>query len=289
MDCRAFESLLADFEQGNLAPGPCAEAEKHMAECTSCRLLHDLARGKVDLLPPSGQRSLTRSIMEKTSGPACGRAKELLCDFVDGALAGTDAALVSQHLEHCVECRVLASALIELERVLPSLAGIQPDPGFIELVIRTTVAQRGFQLSFRTRALEWWKRVLQRPRFSFEAAYLGTLILVLLVGNPFPAMRALSVHALDAVSKYGPAEVRGSESELLQSAKSLAVGLSDREIEFRQGLDQTRQKGEALISASVEYQAKVIGSGCRKALQSIRGFWLRLWSGRMQSDSRTRV
>jgi predicted anti-sigma-YlaC factor YlaD len=279
MDCRTFESLVADFQQGNLAPDICSDVERHLDNCKPCRLLADIASGKLDLLPPSSQQALTLSILTKTSGPACGQAQELLCGFVDGALPKPDAALVSQHLEYCAECHGLAANLIELQQLLPSLAGIQPDPVFAEEVARATDGTYRLQPGLRTRLLEWWIRLVQRPRFSFEAAYLGTLVLVLLVGNPFPTMKALSVHAVEAVSRVAPASVRNDEAGLLHSAKGFAVELSDREQRFRQDLEQVRVKGEDLVSGSVRYQATALESGFVKAVGSIRGFWRRLWSG----------
>jgi anti-sigma factor RsiW len=161
-------------------------------------------------LTPDEEENFVASVLRRTSGAACQRAEEWLCDYVDGSLGRDDQALVEGHLEHCMGCARLAEALRVSAEVLPALAAFDPGPGFTEAVLAATRATEragwsaarviglaGVGLSRPLEALTAsWNRWLARPRFAFEAAYAATLVLVLVVGNP-----ATTLHAASAMTR----------------------------------------------------------------------------------------
>ncbi len=284
MDCRTFESLLADFEGGRVTPADRELVENHLAACIACRCLLEIARGNLELMPTDRRQDLMRSILARTSGSACHRAEELLCDFADGALEGGDAALISEHVGHCRDCSALLAGLVELREVLPQLAELQPDEHFTDAVMRATAGrQPRLRPGAGTRLMDWWDRTLRRPRFSLEAAYVGTLVVAIFLGNPFPAVRALSVRTVEAASQLMLPGIARRDPPFLQSVKALTVDVSNREQEIRAHLERVRQRGESAVTASVDYQMQNLQSFWNKGKQSGRDFWKRYWQGKRKA------
>lgn len=124
--------------------------------------------------PPFPMPDLTAGILARTSGPACGRLRDLACDFVDGTLDPDGACLVGEHLEHCPHCQGLVKSLREASEFLPVFAELDPGTGFTESVLQWTRSQAPFRSPGQDRLQEGWGRLLRRPRFCLEAAYLGT-------------------------------------------------------------------------------------------------------------------
>jgi hypothetical protein len=71
----------------------------------------------------------------------CARTRDLLDEYVLGALAPSEAAEVECHLERCSECRELAAELRSVVHRLPgalaSVSMLQPPPALREQVLRT--------------------------------------------------------------------------------------------------------------------------------------------------------
>lgn len=67
-----------------------------------------------------------------------GLAEEDLVAWLDGELAGEEAARVKAHLAGCAPCRKLAAALRESGAMLERLPGISPDAGFEARVVAAT-------------------------------------------------------------------------------------------------------------------------------------------------------
>jgi hypothetical protein len=143
-------------------------------------------------LDESGHEALTRAILARTSGNACGSARERLCDFVDDALAPFDRSLVDGHLAHCQACTDLAAALAESTAVLPSFATLRPRTSVVFDVLRAT-SRRPVEPGLGERLSAWLGRVAARPRFSLEVAYVLTVLLLLVLGNPVSAFRDASI------------------------------------------------------------------------------------------------
>jgi len=178
MNCRNFARILADFHEGALSREERAAAEAHLEICSACRRLRDIARGSIDILPRDGSGELTRAILDQTSGPVCPRVETGLWDYVRGELNRDDSELIESHLDHCTGCRSVAGNLAMMQQMLPAMAEMDPGESFTREVLRATSKWHPGQSSLPIRLRNWWNRTVQRPRFSLEAAYLGTLILV---------------------------------------------------------------------------------------------------------------
>ncbi len=169
-----------------------------------------------------GDPDLTRRILARTSGSACGRAEALLGGRWDARLDADDDRLLGEHLQRCGRCRALAAVLDRLPPVLSALAEREPGPSFTAAVLAATGTGIGADVSARTAAqmaaqsangaaegtgtstrgprrrsfagvLESLALALQdrarqlwdRPRFALEAAWTASALASLLVIGPF--------------------------------------------------------------------------------------------------------
>ncbi len=194
MDCLEFEDRLDDFHAGTLSYEQRTAAEIHIRECPECRALWDAVSGKGEALAPEAGDELALAILLRTSGSACEEAELLLCDLTGGNLGGADQEIVRLHLAHCTGCRALASTLTELAQLLPGMAALDPGPRFTADVLEATLRLHNADqpvVRRRERALAWWNQLIRRPRFAWEAAYVGALIVLLALGNPAVWLRSL--------------------------------------------------------------------------------------------------
>lgn len=208
MICRDFERRLEDWVDGRLASADGAACDRHLAECPRCRELAALAGGpdrgasRVPEPPPD----LAPEILARTSGAACERARERLAPLVDpsedGPLPEAERAVLELHLEACADCRALRAELVALGEDLPRLAELDPGPGFVEGVLARTSHRRAAaaRLAERLRRLGdrlgsgLLPRLVRRPRFAWEAAYVAVLLLTPLIasaGSPDAAAQAV--------------------------------------------------------------------------------------------------
>jgi predicted anti-sigma-YlaC factor YlaD len=182
MDCRSFHDRLEEFVDERLTTSDRSTADEHLLGCPSCRELVEIlliASGAVAL---ETSPDLTRMILERTSGTACESSRDLLCDFADQSLASDDAELVRLHLDDCAECSALTGAITRLAEQLPELAELAPDAAFVDDVLaRTLPWWPRMKRRFPTLA-DFGGRMVRRPRFALEAAYVCTVMLVLAVG-----------------------------------------------------------------------------------------------------------
>lgn len=207
MTCESFETRLDALLDGRCSADQWREADAHVAGCLRCRRVFDALSGRADDMDDEGHESLSQAVVARTSGGACGAARDRLCDLVDGALLPFDSRLVEGHLAHCLACAALASALEESSSLLPSFAELEPRVGIVRDVLAAT-SRRQADATFgvharpslfgsgstglRERVSAWIARVAQRPRFSFEVAYVLTLLLLVVFGNPVVAFRDAS-------------------------------------------------------------------------------------------------
>lgn len=198
MDCARFDRRLDALLDGSCTPGEWREAEAHAAACPRCRSLLDAMSGFGARQDEAGAASLEAAVLARTSGATCGAARERLCDLVDGALDGIDRELVEAHLARCRPCAELASALARATRVLPGFAELEAPAGLEGAVLAAT-SRRPPVPSFDERVAGWaerlagwFERLAARPRISLEAAYVCTLLIFVIVGNPVAAFRETS-------------------------------------------------------------------------------------------------
>jgi hypothetical protein len=128
-----------------------------------------------------------------------------------------DLALLASHLEHCAPCRELARNLAVAAATLPSLAAFDPGPAFTAAVLQATsraevelshvrlkpdaTAPLGhIRLKPDATYIPWWQAWLARPRFAFEVAYVATVLILLVAGNPASTLQAASGRTASAAA-----------------------------------------------------------------------------------------
>jgi len=218
MNCAEFQECLFEWLEGRLEAAEVERMQFHAAGCLRCRELEELAAGDAGLPAVEPPDDMVASIMAQTTGGACDRALLLVSERLDAGSADVTGSieadpLLEMHLESCAECARLAGALERLNRELPAMAEMEPDPGFVGDVMAATV---GAAVPVRAVAplqeatpvphlvsrpafdwREWvqslplaapvhafFERLSQRPRLAFEGAFVGTLAFLLVIGLP---------------------------------------------------------------------------------------------------------
>jgi hypothetical protein len=97
------------------------------------------------------------------------------------------------------------------------MAELDPGATFTQRVLAATSRRQISKPRGREILAEWWRSVIRRPRFAWEAAYAGALLLTLVIGSPTLVSTAASA-PLD--------EVRGRASQALTVAREELTGLS---------------------------------------------------------------
>jgi anti-sigma factor RsiW len=280
MTCELFEARLDALLDGRCSADQWREAEAHLAACAGCRRVFDAMSGRADELDDEGHELLLQSVMAKTSGGACGTARGRLCDFVDGVLPPFDRQLVDGHLAHCQACATLASALEESTSLLPSFASLAPRVSLVRGVL-TATSLRPVERTFGERVSEWLAQAAQRPRFSLEVAYVLTVLLLVVLGNPVSAFREASVRVqprvslvADAVSRpLAQARARGEETlsrmerairPTAEPVSSLAEG---RDLLWRWWLTNVDAPVRAIVSQVNDWAGRAF-EALRKAIEA---------------------
>jgi hypothetical protein len=235
MDCSHFAEILADLQEETLSPGEQSAARAHLAECSVCRRLLEIAGGAIDILPQDGHDALARSILDRTSGPACVRVESSLWDFIEGELSSEDSHLLSLHLENCPECRSLAEDLVMMQQELPAMVGIDPGESFTQKVVSSTRRLRPYKPTLKDGFRAWWDRMVQRPRFSLEVAYVGALVLFLIFSIPFLSYQSIS---FDRISS---ATVQPSAKFIASTWTGVTTYVSDQLSEFASAVVAKKQ------------------------------------------------
>ena len=121
--------------------------------------------------------SFVKRVLAETSGPACPAAQHRFVAFVDGDLDPTDAALVRKHVGRCVACREELGRVRAVIADLPRIAEAPTDDAFVADVLSRTT---GRAVLAPASWAETWRRLVHRPRFALEMAYVATLLLCVL-------------------------------------------------------------------------------------------------------------
>ncbi len=270
MNCAAFERRLERYQAGTLPETERRETDQHLYHCPACRgLLETLQLSERHI----GEVDLSQAVLSRTSGSTCRRCRVLLGDLLDGQLDAVGSELVLSHLGSCRTCGSLFRVMSEMTEVLPQMQEVTPDPSFLPDVLRSIRALRrdGSGLS---RVLDFFRGLAQRPRFSWEAAYLGALLVFGLFGTPFSP-----VH--DASSRF-LATLQNPEGLVTQADSTLkgwceeariAIGASERakqvvgqmttrsfetaQLLIKQGRNCMEQSEEYLASARKALQTRV--------------------------------
>ena len=262
LDCRDCEVLLDAMLAGTLDQKRRQLVESHLDTCADCSELFATALGSRIDAGSAEAPDQTAAILARTSGSACGRAHQLLPGMVDGTLAQTDQSLLKAHLEHCPDCDALADALAWAAPILIQLGDLDPGEDFTLGVMAATIpsAPEAPPVTVAMdrltvwvdRAGEWLRRQMARPRFSFEAAYVGTLMIVLLCGTPISPLKNAPPKALAAI-QAGPTALFGGGVRLEQTLPGHAFILGQAAcISLYNGISETAATAEADISARRE-------------------------------------
>ncbi len=208
-------------------------------------------------------------VLERTSGPACANAENLLCDWVDGTIPPEDIDMLSLHLHHCANCAALADRLRELEEELPAMAEIDPDAGFLHEVMLNTALRHseGTRNRFGFAIAAGWRQLVHRRRFAWEAAYVGALLFVLILGSPAESLPAipgtaavpeLLAHGRDQIVR----ETRAVLNQQQETAQRVLTDLRHRGEEWLAAANGTRNRA----TTAVREQAASLFAALRLAL-----------------------
>lgn len=226
-------------------------------------------------LDASGHEALTRAILARTSGNACGSARERLCDFVDDTLAPFDRSLVDGHLVHCAACANLAEALAESAAVLPSFASLAPRTSVVFDVLRAT-SRRPPEPGLGERLSAWLGHVAARPRFSLEVAYVLTVLLLVVLGNPVAAFRDASVRVEPRVAAVASAvgrpiaKARAAGEETLTSVGRAITPKAEAVPTFAQGRALLSQLWQTYVDAPVRTMVLQVREWAEAAVRELR-------------------
>lgn len=277
MDCRRFEELLDVFEAGTLPVEQREAAQQHMSACPSCRELHESICGHPDALPHEWHDALTSEILRRTSGPVCNEAELHLCPLMDDDLGDTDREFLHLHVSHCPSCDALAISLRELKETLPEMAALEPGDAFTAEVLQATTRHTTAFAELR----KWWRRMMLRPRFAWEAAYVGALLILLAIGNPVPLIQRLPA-AFEAPNGL----ISGGDPILQETSKILDA----TQAEARSSLGAIRVRGGVLLKETVDFQHRATEALVQKAstyLEQLRAdISAAEQAGRPKSESR---
>jgi anti-sigma factor RsiW len=204
-DCALVDTWLDDWAAGRAPDDLARRIDAHIALCDRCRRL--LATVIDDGPQPGGageDPDLLPDVLGRTTGSPCAQAEELLPALVDDHLDADSRDILRGHVSHCEACARLLTVLQEAQLALPALAEIPPPLGFAERVLAATSAAPR-----RGSVAAWWLRLLARPRASLELAYIGTVLIVVLLGNPVAAFHGAREEAGRLASAVPVARLAG--------------------------------------------------------------------------------
>jgi len=259
--------------------------------------------------------AFTDGVLGRTTGTACGRAAEQLGDLMDGRLMGLDRQLVQAHLGHCTGCRQLAVTVGWLNPLLPRMAEIDPGPDFLSGVLaRTTQADSpavplehpAGLAGLMDRVGRWWEQQILRPQFAMQAAYVATVLVVLVFATPISPLRSVPEQALQVVTAgpqtapfIGPAMIKASDWMEEGTGNAVAGGRS-RVINRWQQIDNALTlRAERSAASRKEFkahwhnmidqaQAQELGSAGYEFLEALRtgnSVWKQWWNESEQKTS----
>ena len=167
---------------------------------------------------------LAASVLARTTGSACSRAREILPSLTGETATSVDAELLALHLERCGPCAELSLALDRLAVDLPALAEVRPDRRFAWEVLARTARRpsQGLDTPLR-RPAAVWQRLVVRPRFAAEGAYLGSLLIAAVVSMSGATVAGVSRDAAFAATTNPVSALKPLGSGAVEAARDLAA------------------------------------------------------------------
>jgi predicted anti-sigma-YlaC factor YlaD len=284
MNCEIVQARLQDFQDGKLSGVERRELEAHLDGCGECAALAALMR--LDA-PAEAALDLVAPVLERTSGSACSRAREILCDFIDRSLGGVDVELLRQHVDGCGACAALAAALERLGEDLPAMARLEPAAGFVERVLAATLPRPGRWAKLTDRWARGWAALIARPRIAWEGGYVGAVgvwLVVSIFGAPFQASTALpsaesSVQMVEEVTshvaRFGRRTWDVTGGRGVDTWTGLRTDVRERYRRTEGALGDLRQDGERLKDALFRFDLRGSGRAWTELTNDARSVWER--------------
>ena len=268
-DCRSFEDVLEAYLDGTLTGRDARAARQHLRTCADCHELATIAGAPIEATP-----DLTAHVLERTSGSSCDHVRGSLCDHVDGRAEAVDAELIRMHLSNCEDCATLSIVLTELTAGLPSLAEIDPGEQFTAEVLARTAPSRARSARWIEQFVEGWDRLIQRPRFALEGAYVMTVLLLVILGVP-GALLAGAPAKMVETAKHEIA------SPVTRTVVELGVTVTER---TKQTMDTTGAK----VAEEAQAKAEGMAAYSKRMIENLKTglgtFWSRLASRDANDD-----
>lgn len=275
MNCAAFERQIERYESGTMPDTERRRIDQHLCQCAACRALLEAIQSGENT---GRQFDLSPGVLLRTTGSACTRCRSLLGNLVDGDLDRIESELVRAHLDSCASCGSLFRVMSQMGEVLPGMREMEPGPSFVDDVLDSVRALRRGRPRL-SRVLEYFRSLTERPRFTWEAAYLGTLLVFGLFGTPFSPVPDAGPRLLASLqNREGLVAQAGSSIERCRQEALVAIGASARARETVARLtERSAQQANLLIRQGSEYvrDSQEYLASARKAAQArmARVFW----------------
>ncbi len=179
-ECERIRPRLSSWARRELPAEWTGPVQAHLAECITCRRLAQALQTALSALDE--ERELTAAILAATSGSACHACRMRLEAIDRGTLSRGEEMLVREHLDHCAACRAVRETLAWLPAALEDRRERSGGPSFVTGVLDRTVGTPSRRARRFGRLAQGWRVWSRRPLFALEAAYLATVVLIVLVG-----------------------------------------------------------------------------------------------------------
>ena len=277
MSCQDLQNRLQDFLDGKLSALERATVEAHLSGCPGCRELVTLM-GMAS--PSAGTPDLTGSVLSQTTGSACDRAHEIVCDYVDGALDSVDDDLLKLHMTDCDDCESLAAALARLHLDLPAMAELQPASSFVGDVLAQTSHKPRRWAELAERLQSGWAALIARPRIAWEAGYVGAIgvwLLFSVMGAPAPAASTVVVvdEVRDGIGALGRNAWDETGGRGIEAWLGLQSGFAERYRRTTPVIDELRRDGDRLKQAAMSLDLEESGEALKALTGDARNAWER--------------
>ena len=154
------------------------------------------------------------------------------------------------------------------------MARLEPDAHFTAAVL-AAMAREDERAALRRldeRLAAWWRRSWRRPRFAFEAAYAGTLIVVALTATPVSPLREAPGRAL-ALLRQDPSSLATALPLDFSRVTDTLAAVGDAAVDSGTRLGDARTGAAARLTAWRQRMAPLareLGRDLRALLDSLR-------------------
>jgi dipeptidyl aminopeptidase/acylaminoacyl peptidase len=151
---------------------------------------------------------------------------------------------------------------------------VDPGAGFTAHVLRATSQSRTAPRLHRPAIKSaWWHDLLRRPRFAWEAAYVGSLLILLVLGNPSIRTKATAL----------PEIVAGGGNHMLQETTAV---ISGRQAQARQSISFLGRKSETWLRQAAGLPGRTSSTLRDMAISFVRDLKLEMRADEAPRDLR---